>query len=281
MSKADNDTSFRWGVLGFIVFFHVMAVVALLRPDPMAILLAVGLHILTIWVGHGIGYHRLITHRSFKTYPFIEGFSALCGTLALQGAILGWIGTHAHHHAFADTEKDPPSPRGRGWWSGFWHSHILWFLYGNVLGNLAHKAPKRYRNSAYYRFLDRHHFNLQVVLAVILFLLGGWTYVLWGTCFRIVLGWHAGWSINSITHMWGKRSYDTPDLSKNNLLSVILTGGEGWHNNHHYDQVAANQGDRPWSFEPNWWMIKALEKVGLAWDVKKRPYLETRPQTTA
>lgn len=270
MHAEKSKDAFRWGAFGFIVVFHVLAAMALLNPDATAIAIALSLHVLTIWIGHGIGYHRLMTHRSFKTHSWVERLLAFLGTLALQGAVLGWVGTHAYHHAHADTEKDPPSPRH----GGFWHSHLLWFLKGDALAKFRHKAPRRYRDDPYYQFLDKRGFAMQVVLTTLLYLWGGWNFVLWGTCFRIVLGWHAGWSINSITHMWGKRPYDTPDFSRNNLLSVILTGGEGWHNNHHYDQHAANQGNTAWSFEPNWWMIRGLEKLGLAWDIKTRPYLE-------
>jgi stearoyl-CoA desaturase (delta-9 desaturase) len=213
------------------------------------------------WIGVSMGYHRLLTHASFKVKPWLERTLATIGALAIQGGPIAWVATHIQHHAASDRDGDPHSPR-----RGFWWAHFGWMLRGGQRLN-AFRAVERLRQSRYYRFLDAGQIALQFPLAGLLWLLGGWTFVLYGIFVRSVLVWHATFCVNSVCHVWGSRRYRTDDDSRNNHLIAWLTGGEGHHNDHHGEPRSARYGRRPWDFDPIWLLILGLEKLGLATDV--------------
>ena len=251
-----------------IVFglYHVAAVAALFYIDFGAILSAVVLWWVAGSLGIGMGYHRLLTHRGYKTPKLVEYFLTFCGTLALEGGPIFWVATHRVHHQKSDQEGDPHSPREGGWWA-----HAGWIIHGGGLHNdqalLARYAPDLCRDGVH-RWLSTWHWVPNVVVGVGLLVFGGLPYVLWGVAFRTVWGLHATWLVNSATHMWGSRAFKTRDTSTNNWWVALLTFGEGWHNNHHAHPVSARHGLRWYQFDVNWIGISVLRVLGLAWDVK-------------
>jgi stearoyl-CoA desaturase (delta-9 desaturase) len=225
--------------------------------------------LITWWVagswGIGMGYHRLLTHRGFQTPKFVEYFLAFCGTLALQSGAVNWVTTHRIHHAFTETDKDPHSPRSGTFWA-----HIGWIFRGTAQ-NQTEETQWRYSpdlmKDKVHVFLSNYYYVTPILAGVILFLIGGWTMVLWGIFLRTIAGWHFTWLVNSATHLWGTRRFETRDDSRNNGLIAALTFGEGWHNNHHAHPRSAKHGLTWYEFDVNWVQIKALEKLGLAKNV--------------
>jgi stearoyl-CoA desaturase (delta-9 desaturase) len=255
----------NWNTLFFVSIFHVLAIAAFFTFSWQNLLAAV----LTWWIagswGIGLGYHRLLTHRGFKSPKWLERFLAACGTLALQSGPLAWVTTHRVHHAFTETDKDPHSPRNGTYWS-----HIGWIFRGTAQ-NQSESTVKRYSpdllRDPFLVFLEKYYWVTPIVAAIVLFAIGGWTMVVWAIFFRTVIGWHATWLVNSATHLWGKRRFETRDDSRNNGLIAAITFGEGWHNNHHAIPRSARHGLTWREFDVNWVQIKVLEKLGLAKDV--------------
>jgi stearoyl-CoA desaturase (delta-9 desaturase) len=212
------------------------------------------------------GYHRYFSHRAYKTSRAFQLFLALLGISATQKGPLWWASHHRRHHKYSDEPEDIHSPRQRG----FIWSHFMWIL------------VKRHQHSDYsnvkdltkypeLRFVDRWE-NLIVFAQVGLFwLFGGVEAVIWGYCIATVLGWHATFCINSLTHMFGRRRYPTSDDSRNSLLLALLTFGEGWHNNHHYYQRSVNQGFYWWEIDISYYVLRVLSAVGLVWDLHVVP----------
>jgi len=249
----------------FVTSFHLLSIWALLNFSWQN-LLALGI---TWWIagsfGIGLGYHRLLTHRGFRTSKWLEYLLTVFGTLAIQGGPLSWVTTHRIHHAFAETDKDPHSPKGGVFWS-----HMGWIFKG---GAQEHSPATHQRYSPdinknkFYLFLNNFYWLTNIPAGIILFAVGGWSMVLWGVFLRTVWGWHSTWLVNSATHIWGTRRFDTRDTSTNNALIAALTFGEGWHNNHHAYPRSARHGLKWYEIDANWIQIWALEKLGLAKDV--------------
>jgi stearoyl-CoA desaturase (delta-9 desaturase) len=249
-----------------LVWFHIHAVAALLDPSWTNAMAALGLYWLTVGLGISMGYHRLHTHRGFKTYRWFEYFLALCGALTLEGGPIFWVATHRLHHQHSDQPQDPHSPRVSGFWA-----HMGWILFGDAHHNdtarMARYAPDLARDP-FYRWLNTYHWVPLVVLGVALLAIGGWGLVNWAIFLRVVVGLHATWLINSATHMWGSRRFATKDDSRNTWWAAWITFGEGWHNNHHAHPTSARHGLAWWEFDPTWLSLKLLRAVGLVWDVK-------------
>ena len=270
MATTQTDFASREGVswvtaIAFVVF-HVLAVVALFNATWDAVLVAVVLHWVCIGWGIGLGYHRLHTHRSYKTPKLVEYFFAVCGTLALQGGPVFWTAIHRIHHQHSDKPGDPHTPRDGKWWS-----HFLWTIFGEELhsdiGVMGKYAPDL-MDDRFYRVLTKWHWVPLVILGLGLFAVGGLTWTLWGVFFRVVVGLHCTWFVNSATHLWGARRFETTDDSKNNLWVALVTFGEGWHNNHHAYPTSARHGMTWRELDLSWIQIRLLSWVGLAWDVK-------------
>jgi stearoyl-CoA desaturase (delta-9 desaturase) len=212
--------------------------------------------------GVGLGYHRLLTHRGFKTPKLLEYFLSACGTFALQSGPLAWVTTHRVHHAFTETDKDPHSPRNGTYWS-----HIGWIFRGTAQ-NQSEATMQRYSpdltKDRVHVALNKYYYATSIVAGVILFAIGGWSMVVWAIFLRTVLGWHSTWLVNSATHLWGARRFDIRDDSRNNGIIAAITFGEGWHNNHHAYPRSARHGLTWKEFDVNWVQIKFLEKLGLA-----------------
>jgi len=261
-SRDAKSNQFQWVTATVVTIFHVLAIWALFTFSWQNLIAAA----VTWWVagswGVGIGYHRLLTHGGFKTPKFIEYFLTLCGTLGLQSGAINWVTTHRKHHAFTETERDPHSPRGGAFWA-----HIGWILRGTAQ-NQSEESVRRYApdllKDKFHVVVSKYYYVTPIVVAALLFAVGGWSMVLWGIFLRQVIGWHSTWLVNSATHLWGTRRFETRDDSRNNGLIAALTFGEGWHNNHHANPRSAKHGLAWYEFDVNWIQIKALEKIGLA-----------------
>ena len=249
-----------------MIAFHLLAAAALFRLNSGAILTAVVLYFVAGSFGIGMAYHRLLTHRGYKTYPFIEYFLTWCGTLALEGGPIFWVATHRQHHQLSDHEGDPHSPRDGGFWA-----HMGWILFGDTHHNntelMGKYAPDLNRDQ-FYRWLNTYHWLSLTTVGVILLAVGGWGMVLWGIGLRVVFGLHATWLVNSATHMWGSRRFSTKDDSRNSWWVALLTFGEGWHNNHHAHPVSARHGLAWYEFDMSWITLKTLNAVGIVRDLK-------------
>jgi stearoyl-CoA desaturase (delta-9 desaturase) len=219
-------------------------------------------------IGVTMGYHRLLTHRSFQTPRFIEYVLTILGSLANQGGPLIWVATHRVHHCHSDDHGDPHSPRDGVWWA-----HFLWWM--PYIPHL--DEPTRYQRyivdlakDRVHRFLDRWHIVLPLTLAGLLFLLGeawgqvGLSWVVWGIFVRTTLLYHATYLVNSATHMWGYRSHKTNDHSTNLWWVALITLGEGWHNNHHAFPRSARHGLRWWEVDMTYLLIRFMSLLGLA-----------------
>ena len=261
-----SRSQIAWRTLIVMVAFHVLAIAAFFFVTVDAVLLAVVLHWACIGWGIGMGYHRLHTHRSYKVPKFIEYFFAVCATLTLQGGPIFWVAVHRIHHQYSDENGDPHTPRDGRWWS-----HMLWTIFGEELHSntaVTGKYAPDLMQDRFYRVLNTWHWVPLVLLGVGLYAFGGLPYVLWGVFFRVVFGLHCTWLVNSATHLWGTRRFETPDDSKNSMWVALLTFGEGWHNNHHGFPRSARHG-LSWSeIDFTWIQIRLLERLGLAWDVQ-------------
>lgn len=255
----------NWNTIFFVSVFHIGAAAALFYfswQNLTAFLIA-------LWVagswGIGLGYHRLLTHRGFKAPKWLERFLALCGTLALQSGPIAWVTTHRIHHAFTETDRDPHSPRNGTYWS-----HIGWIFRGTAQvqpeTSVQRYSPDLVRDPVL-RFLEKYYYFTPIAAGVLLLAIGGLPMVLWGIFLRTVIGWHATWLVNSATHLWGKRRFETRDDSRNNGWVAAITFGEGWHNNHHAYPRSARHGLTWREIDPNWIQIWMLEKLRLIKDV--------------
>ena len=254
-----------WGTALVMVAFHVGALAALFFFSWEAFLVAMVLWWIAGGLGIGVGYHRLLTHRGYKTPKSMEYFLTLCGTLALEGGPIFWVAIHRQHHQNTDREGDPHSPReGRFW------AHAGWLLTGQTMhndsGNLLPYVPDL-RKDRFHVWISRWHWLPITLLGMVLLVAGGWKFLLWGIFFRTVLGLHSTWLVNSATHMWGSRRFPTRDTSKNSFWVALLTFGEGWHNNHHAHPQSSRHGLAWYELDFNWYSIAALRMFGLAWGV--------------
>jgi len=254
--------SFNWPTVGFLILFHLVAVVSLFFWSWPAVITALILSWVGGSLGIGMGWHRLMTHRGYKVPKIIEYFLVLCGSLALEGGPIQWATTHRIHHAHTDKEGDPHTPRDGRWWA-----HIGWILTppAQVLDQkqLVRYAPDL-MNQRFYRWLNRFYYVPLIMLAVALLAVGGWKVMLWGIFLRVTVGLHFTWLVNSATHIWGRRRFETTDDSRNNWWVALLSFGEGWHNNHHAHPRAAKHGLTWYEIDVNWYGIRALQLLGLA-----------------
>lgn len=254
-----------------LVFWSVQASALLALRGPFhasLVALCVASHFLRM-LGITLGFHRQLAHRAFRTGRATRFFWALLGTSAMQKGPLWWAGHHVYHHRFADRAGDPHSPR----LAGFYQAHIGWFLDDMKYDAVDPSNPVVQEFAVFpeMRFLDRFYALPPLALALALFLAGGWPWLVWGYCLPTVTLAHATFAINTVNHLWGSRRFPTPDDSRNNRWTALLTLGEGWHNNHHRFPRAARSGLYWWELDPTWWTIRALGALGLASDIRPVP----------
>jgi stearoyl-CoA desaturase (delta-9 desaturase) len=282
----NNPRRVNLRVLAVLIAFHLLALLGcvpwLFSWSGLAWSLA-GLYLFGT-LGVNLGYHRLLTHRGFACPRWLEHGLALLGACCWQGSPMSWVAVHRMHHQHSDEADDPHSPR-----TGFLWSHMGWFLiYDPAIYSLS--TYDRYARDLFrdriYKWLERPVAwrNLQraqwAAFACLGALVGGLTtlslvgavqlglsWLVWGVFVRTVAVWHITWSVNSVTHIWGYRNFDTHDDSRNNWLVGLISNGEGWHNNHHAQPRCAAHGQRWWEVDVSYRTIRLLERVGLAWDV--------------
>jgi len=236
----------------------------------------IALYYVSGMIGITFGFHRMLTHHGFNAPRWLENVAAFCGTLACQGGPINWVGTHRIHHAYSDTPRDPHDVN-----KGFWHAHAGWIF--NLRCDLSnfeeykHYAPDLAKRP-FFVFLDKNMIQIQVVLGLSLFALGGtllgdvpgafdfttaFSMVVWGIFIRMIAMYHATWCVNSVAHMFGDNANKIGDNSKNNAIIGLIAFGEGWHNNHHAQPRIARHGWRWWQLDQTWIFIRVLETVGI------------------
>ncbi len=263
-----------WWSLGWLGLAHVVVITAAYATfswTGLAVMFA--LHWFTGSLGICLGYHRLLTHSGMKTHKWLRYTFATIGSLAGEGSPLDWVADHRKHHALSDQEGDPHSPHDGSWWS-----HMLWLAFhthdGDRKAYLKRWVPDLYKDRGI-RILDMLFLPMHIVSGLALFGIGYWiggasfgsSLLVWGLFVRLVAVLHATWMVNSASHMWGYKNYETTDDSRNNWLVAIVAYGEGWHNNHHAYPRMAKHGHKWWEFDMTWQVIRLLKACGLFWDV--------------
>ena len=272
-----KPTAFDWPVAAFMLGVHLVALLGFFTFSWKAFAVCAFFHWITGGLGITLCYHRLLTHRSFQTPKWVEYILAVMGALACQGPPLTWVAVHRLHHAQSDRELDPHSPRHSFFWA-----HMGWCLHGvNLVSNFEEKqrlAPDLAKDK-FYVWMDRYHLLWTVLLALGLYALGGWPFVIWGVFVRMVLVYHATWFVNSAAHVWGYKTYKSEDDSTNLWWVALMTYGEGWHNNHHAFQFSARHGLKWWEFDTTYLTIQILKTFGLATAIKipSEHLLQTKP----
>ena len=274
-------------VLGVVVipFLGAVATTLLITRigiTPVDIGVLVLMYMLSI-LGISVGFHRQLAHRAFQANTLTRAVLIILGSMAVQGPVLTWAATHRCHHQFSDLEGDPHSPYVfpdgnaiRSKLRGFWHSHIGWLFEGDIIA-WGRYVPDLLRDELIFK-LSRYYF-LWVALGLAIpaaigglvsgTLIGAFSGFLWGGLARIFLVHHVSWTIGSVCHIYGRRPFDTGDLSTNNAWLSVFTVGDSWHNNHHAFPTSAWHGLQWWQIDLAGATIKILEVAGLAWDVQK------------
>jgi stearoyl-CoA desaturase (delta-9 desaturase) len=232
-------------------------------------------------LGVTVGFHRLFTHRAFKTGKAVRATLAILGSAAIEGPVISWVADHRKHHAFSDMEGDPHSPHVdhgaglKGALKGLGHAHVGWLFIHTQRGLKSRYAPDLLADEVVKKINDT--FVVWVIAGLIAPFILGWliggtltealTGLLWGGAVRMLVLHHSTYSINSLCHFFGRQRFETGDESRNLSWLSVFTFGEAWHNNHHAFPTSARHGLKPWQFDPSAWVIWGLEKTGLAWDV--------------
>src|SRR3954454_15070715 len=266
----------------FLPFAGVLAAIVLLWDKAVgwtSLAVLAGMYVVTV-MGVTLGFHRLLTHRSFATYKPVQYVLAILGSMAVQGPVMNWVADHRKHHAHTDQDGDPHSPHGhgaglRGAIAGLWYAHMGWLF--DHSGTSEHK---RYARDLYEdRGMRRIHktFGVWVAVGIVVpgllgFALtrtawGAFEAALWGGPVRIFLAHHVTWSINSVCHFFGSRRFAVDDHSTNVFWLAPLSMGESWHHNHHTFPRSAFHGLKAWEIDPTGWVIRAMRRVKLAWNV--------------
>lgn len=256
------------GVFWWMLIMHAGVLLAPFYFSWSAVAAALVLHWLTASVGICLGFHRYLSHRSFKLRTPAKFGVLLAGSLSVEGGPTRWASIHRLHHAKSDQEGDPHSPRVSTMWS-----HLYWmFLEKCERGDeaLIGKFGPDLKQDKMVAFFDRTFILWALVLGGALFAIGGMPWLVWGLFVRTVCTYHSTWFVNSATHLWGYRNYETRDDSRNNWWVALLAYGEGWHNNHHAHPSVAPAGHRWWEIDMTMWTIRFLQLIGQAYDVKDR-----------
>ena len=255
-----------WNTTIFMIIFHAGAIASLFMLSWKVVPVTIVLWWISGSLGVGMGFHRLLTHRGYKTPKAVEYFLTFCGLLALEGGAINWVVTHRIHHANTDDAGDPHTPRDGGWWA-----HMGWILRGTaqqhddsrhaaICARPDEGSGPPLAQPALFRSFD--------LSGIALFALGGWSFLFVGVFLRVTVGLHFTWLVNSATHLWGTRRFLTRDDSTNSWWVALLTFGEGWHNNHHAHPRAAKHGLTWYEVDVNWYGIRMLKLLGLARDIK-------------
>jgi fatty-acid desaturase len=265
IATSTTKNSPDWAIIIYMAFLHLGALFAFFPSNFSwaAIGLALVLHWVTGGLGITLGFHRLVTHRSFQTPKWLEYFLVFCGTLACEGGPIDWVGLHRLHHLHSDQQGDPHDSN-----LGFWWSHMGWMLFETPARAEIPRFTKDIADDSFYKFCQAYFIPIQVALGILFYFLGGWPFVVWAIFVRLVVVFHCTWFVNSATHKFGYQTYDAGDRSKNCWWVAVVTYGEGWHNNHHAFQYSARHGIESWEIDITWMTIQLLQLLGLATKVK-------------
>ncbi|KAF7814376.1 Palmitoyl-monogalactosyldiacylglycerol delta-7 desaturase, chloroplastic [Senna tora] len=253
------------GTAGVVLTMHVLALFAPFCFNWGAFWVAMALYVVTGLFGITLSFHRNLSHRSFKLPKWLEYLFAYCGVLALQGNPIDWVSTHRYHHQFCDSERDPHSPT-----EGFWFSHMSWLFDTNSVVQRCGEANNvgDLEKQPFYKFMRSTYILHPLAVGALLYAMGGFPFLVWGMGVRIIWVYHITWFVNSACHVWGKQAWDTKDLSRNNWWVALLAFGEGWHNNHHAFEYSARHGLEWWQLDMTWYVVRFLQALGLATEVK-------------
>jgi stearoyl-CoA desaturase (delta-9 desaturase) len=253
----------NWVKTGPFVALHLALLFVFLVPVDTFALVLLGVTYFVRMFGITGGYHRYFAHRAYKTSRVFQFVLAWLGCSALQKGPLWWASHHRQHHRHSDTPNDPHSPHE----TSFWWSHVGWVLSEEHVETPWEAIPDwaRYPELIW---LDTFHWIPGITLAVLCYLLGGWSGLVWGFVVSTILVYHGTFTINSLSHLFGNRRYATSDDSRNNLLLALITLGEGWHNNHHHYQSSANQGFFWWEIDISFAVLRLCSWLRLVWDLR-------------
>ncbi len=280
MSKSEKIANLGAVTLPFVATIAAIALLWNRLAGPADLAIAAAMYLFTA-VGITVGFHRLLTHRSFQTPQPIEYLFAILGSMAVQGPVIAWVADHRKHHAHTDEEGDPHSPHVghgdgvRGVLAGLWHAHTGWLMSTQGRADWRRYARDLYEDEGMRR-INRWFVPLLilglVVPAIAGYLVSGTfagaaTGLLWGGLVRIFFVHHVTWSVNSVCHFLGRRRFETDDRSTNVFWLALPSLGESWHHNHHAFPRSAVHGLRRWEIDPSALIISAMEKVGLARNV--------------
>ncbi len=275
-------TVFMWAtvLIPYLGLAAILVFIPMLRPTCIDVAIFA---VVYLFVGFGvtIGYHRMLAHKSFTSYRPIEAFWMILGCMAMQGPPISWTATHRRHHQASDHDGDPHSPHldgngVRGVAAGLWHAHTGWLMKPRKQ-NVERSVQDLIKDPTI-RFVDRFYFLWLLLSVLISFgvgylvhgtVTGGLVMIVYLVILRIAFMHHATWSVNSVCHFFGYRSYASGDESRNNPVIAAISLGEGWHNNHHAFPTSARHGLKWYEFDPSYVMIATLEKLGLAWNVRR------------
>jgi stearoyl-CoA desaturase (delta-9 desaturase) len=252
----------KWNTTIFMIIFHAGSIAALFMLSWKVVPVTLLLWWISGGLGIGMGFHRLLTHRGYKVPKSLEYLLTFCGLLALEGGAINWVVTHRIHHAHTDEVGDPHTPRDGRWWA-----HMGWILRGTAQQHedsvLMRYAPDLMKDPVH-RAMNTFYYVPLIFSGLALLWFGGWSFLFVGVFLRVTIGLHFTWLVNSATHLWGTRRFQTTDDSTNSWWVALLSFGEGWHNNHHAHPRAARHGLTWYEIDFNWYGIRALQFLGLA-----------------
>jgi stearoyl-CoA desaturase (Delta-9 desaturase) len=280
MSRTEKAANLGAVVIPFLATLLAIALLWNSWVSATDLAIAAGMYLLTA-IGITVGFHRLLTHRSFQAAKPLEYTFAVLGSMAVQGPVISWVADHRKHHAHTDEEGDPHSPHvgheegARGVLAGLWHAHTGWLMSTQGRADWKRYAPDLYEDTGM-RAIGRHFVPL-VLVSLALPALAGWlatgtlagaaTGFLWGGLVRVFFVHHVTWSVNSVCHFLGSRRFDTDDRSTNVFWLALPSLGESWHHNHHAFPRSAAHGLKRWELDPSALIIATMEKLGLARNV--------------
>ena len=277
MTRVERTANLAGVVVPFVGTLAAIVMLWNRAVDVTDLIILVVMYMITA-VGITVGFHRLLTHRAFASYPWVERTFAVLGSLSVQGSVMDWVADHRKHHAHTDQEGDPHSPHighGSGL-SGLWHAHVGWLLETQGQADWKKYAAELYEDPAM-RAIGRR-FPQLALLSLLIPTVAGWVLhdftaagalrgLVWGGLVRIFFVHHVTWSVNSVCHFFGRRRFDLDDHSTNVGWLAVLSLGESWHHNHHAFPRSAYHGLRWWEIDPSGLIIAGMQKMGLAWNV--------------
>ena len=261
-----SETLMRFFRAGVFWLIHVGCFLAIWTGvSPLWVGVCIALYAVRMF-GVTAGYHRYFSHKTFKLGRVPQFLLAWLAQSTCQKSVLWWAAHHRHHHRHSDKETDIHSPHQQG----FWYSHVGWILDPET-DDTNMLMVRDWQRFPELLWLHRNDMVPPFSLALACFLLGGWEGLIVGFCWSTVLLWHGTFTINSLSHVFGTRRYETSDDSRNNPLLAFITLGEGWHNNHHHYPGSCRQGFRWYEFDMTYYALRALSWVGIVRDIKEPP----------